>query len=53
MKYKVKIEETLVRVVEVEAKGKQKAIDEIMDQYMKEKIVLGAEDYESTSFDVI
>ena len=52
-KYKVEIEETLCRVIEIEAESKKKAIDEIMDQYMKQKIILGAEDYIETHFDVI
>ena len=53
LKYKVKIEETLIRVVEVDAETEQKAIEEIKDQYRKEKIILGSEDYDSTSFDII
>lgn len=52
-KYKIKIEETLIRIVEVEAERKQKAIDQVMDQYMQEKIVLGSEDYACTNFDTI
>ena len=52
-KYKIKIEERLVRIIEVEAETKRKAIDKIMDQYMNEKIILGSEDYESTYFDTI
>ena len=53
MKYKIRIEETLARVIEIEAETKKKAIDKAMNQYMKEKIVLGSEDYECTNFDVI
>ena len=53
LKYRVEIVEKLIRRVEIEAKDEQKAIDEIMDQYMKEKIVLGSEDYESTDFNIV
>ena len=53
LKYKVKIEESLIRIMEVDAETEQKAIDEIKDQYRKEKIVLGSEDYDSTSFDIV
>ena len=51
-KYFVKIEETLSRVVEVEAKSKEEAIEMVEEKYNNEKIVLNAEDYINTNIDI-
>lgn len=52
MKYRVEITETLKRTVKVEAKNKAEAIAKAMNDYHDEKIVLDAEDYEETKFEV-
>lgn len=52
-KYKVEITETLVRVVEVEAENKLEAFAKVKDDYDDEKIVLTADDYQETKFEVL
>lgn len=51
-KYKVEITETLKRIVEVEAINKLHAMAKVKDDYDDAKIVLGADDYEETRFEV-
>ena len=52
-KYKVTITETLQKEIEVEASSKEEAIYQIKQQYKNEKIVLTADDYVYTDFNVI
>lgn len=52
-KYKVLIEETLSKVVEVDAKDYHSAISTVRQMYRKEEIVLTADDYSATDFDVL
>ena len=40
MKYNVQIEETLCRIVEVEASSPEDAEKQVLDMYMNEEIVL-------------
>lgn len=53
MKYTVEVTEILRHKVQVEARNKAEAIAKAMDDYHDEKIVLDAEDYEETKFEVI
>lgn len=43
--YKIEIEETLTRVIEVTAENQEEAYDQVYEQYVNEEIVLGSEDY--------
>lgn len=52
MKYRVEITETLKRTVEVEAENKLEALAKIKADYDDEIIVLCADDYEETYFEV-
>lgn len=52
-KYKVTITETLQKEIEVEALSKEEAIYQIKQQYKNEEIVLTADDYVYTDFNVI
>lgn len=45
MKHKVKITETLERVVEVEASNRSEAIEIVRDMVNREEIVLYADDF--------
>ena len=53
-KWKVLITETLTRTVEVEvdALGKEAALDAVRAQYKRGEIILGADDYCGTDFEV-
>lgn len=46
MKYKVKVIETLSRVVEVEAESSSEAWDKVEEQWKRSEIVLDADDFE-------
>lgn len=48
MEYKIRIIETLSRVMIVEAEDEQSAVDIVSDQYSKAEIILDAEDYDFT-----
>ena len=50
MKQKVKIVETLQRVVEVEAENYDEAEDKVRDMYRNCDIVLSSDDYIGTDF---
>ncbi|MBQ0063264.1 MAG: DpnD/PcfM family protein [Prevotella sp.] len=52
MKYTVLIEETLVRLVTVEAESRLTALKEVHRQYRNEEIILSADDYCTTHFEV-
>ncbi len=43
--YKIEIEETLTKVIEVKAENQEEAYDKVYEQYVNEEIVLGSEDY--------
>lgn len=45
MEYAVKITETLVKIVKVDASSLEEARSKVKDAYMNEDIVLGADDY--------
>lgn len=47
-KYQVEINETLSRIIEVEAENENDAVSKIKDLYRKEKIVLDSSDYIGT-----
>lgn len=50
MKYRVRIEEVLSRIEEVEANSKEEAIDIVKQMHKDEEIVLSADDFETVSF---
>ena len=52
-KFKVIITETLERAVEVTAPDEERAMEIIFDQYRDEEIVLNADDYVDTAFDIV
>lgn len=52
-KFRVIITETLERVVEVTAPDEERAMEIIFDQYRDEDIVLNADDYVDTAFDIV
>lgn len=52
MKYKVRITETLSRVVEVEAESRDDAMDDVRQSYNSCDIVLGWEDFIGVDFEV-
>lgn len=47
MKYKIEILETLRRVVEVDAKDEEEAMDKVGRMYYNSDIVLGADDFDN------
>lgn len=49
-KFKIEIEETLTKIVEVEATSKIEAYDKVYEQYHEEEIVLTSDDWEDTKF---
>lgn len=50
MKYRIKVIETLSRIVEVEAKDKDDAFEKVEEMVNCEDIVLTADDFESREF---
>lgn len=48
--YKIEIEETLTRVIEVEAENEEKAYDKVYEQYVEEEIVLDYNDWKDTNY---
>ena len=51
-KYQVEINETLSRIIEVEAENENDAVSKIKDLYRKEKIVLDSNDYLDTKIEI-
>ena len=49
-KIKIEVEETLTKVVEVEADSIEEAYDIVYNQYSEEEIVLGSEDWYDTKY---
>lgn len=47
MKYKIEILETLRRVVEMDAKNEEEAMDKVGRMYYNSDIVLGADDFDN------
>lgn len=47
MKYKIEILETLRRVIEVNAKNEEEAMDKVGRMYYNSDIVLGADDFDN------
>ena len=52
MNYKVEIKETLSRIIDIEADSEEGAIEKVRKQYMKEEIVLSADDYVETEINI-
>lgn len=50
MKYKIKVIETLSRIIEVESVSEDAAFEKIQDMHTNEEFVLGAEDFEGVEF---
>lgn len=50
MKYKIKVIETLSRIIEVEADSENTAFDKIKDMHMNEDLILSADDFEGVEF---
>lgn len=53
MNYKMRVTETLVRIVDVEAESEQQAWEMVQDMYNNEDIVLDDSDFESVDIDCI
>ena len=54
MTYEIKISETLSRVVEINAKDEESALEKIREMYSNEEIVLGADDFDyDTTFTIL
>ena len=51
-KYQVEIDETLSRIIEVEAENENDAVSKIKDLYRQEKIVLDSNDYLDTEIEI-
>ena len=51
--YKVEIEETLTRVIEVQATNEEEAFETIYEQYHEGEIVLSGDDWEETKFYIL
>lgn len=47
MKYKIEILETLRRVVEIDTKNEEEAMDKVGRMYYNSDIVLGADDFDN------
>ena len=52
MKYKVRIIETLSRVVEVEAEDDMDALNTVEDMYCDSQIVLDSEDFDFVDYEI-
>lgn len=53
MNFKMRITETLVRIVDVEAESEQQAWEMVQDMYNNEDIVLDDSDFESVDIECI
>ncbi len=51
-KYKIKVTETLQRVIDVETENFDEALDKIRAEYKQEKIVLDWSDFIDVEFDI-
>ena len=52
MKYNVTITEILEKTIKIEAENETNAIDIARDKYNKEKVILTADDFADTQFDI-
>lgn len=52
-KYKIKVVETLEKIVEIEADTEKEALEEALDKYSEEEIILYPEDHVNTEFYVV
>lgn len=52
-KFKIEIQEILSRIVEVEARNEDEALNIIQNQYQEEKIVLDSSDFSDTDFIIV
>ena len=52
MKIKVEITETLQKIIEVEAASYDEALDLIIRKYKNSEIILDADDYIDTTFEI-
>ena len=54
MTYEIKVLETLSRVVEIDAKDEESALEKIREMYSNEEIVLSADDFDyDTTFTIL
>ena len=51
--FKIEIVETLIRIVTIEAKTKDEAMDSLMRDYSNAEVVLDADDFFDVEFNVI
>lgn len=51
-KYQVEINETLSRIIDIEAENEKDAVSKIKDLYRKEEIVLDSNDYLDTKIEI-
>ena len=49
--YSIEIQETLSRIIEIEASSAEEAIDNVRAMYRAEEIVLGGDDWVGTEID--
>jgi hypothetical protein len=52
MKYKVRIIETLSRVVEVEADDEMDALNKVEDMYCDSEVILDSEDFDFVDYEI-
>jgi hypothetical protein len=52
-KYKIKVKETLSRIIEVDAPSQEEAYSKVKDLYQAEEIVLDADDFVEAEFEVV
>jgi hypothetical protein len=53
MEYKIRITETLSRVLYIDAIDEQSAVDIVSEEYGKGEIILDAEDYDCTDIEAL
>lgn len=51
--FQIEINETLSRMIKVDAKDAQSALFNVQERYKNEDIILGSEDYMATEFKVL
>lgn len=52
MNYKIEIQETLSRIIDIEAENEEGAIRKVREQYKNQKIVLDSSDYIDTEINI-
>ena len=53
MEYRIRITETLSRVMVIEAEDEQSAVDTVSEQYGKGEIILNHDDYDCTDIEAL